>query len=333
MDQRDFIICAPILHASKSNGILALAELARSIEKTGRAAFICVYARVDNRDVLYRFDFESYVPQNEEQRRVLDNLLEITRDLGVKLLRNVSQEYIDECYVVYPETLDTPNPLNAKRVIRYFLNKDGVLTGNKVAAGPHDFILAHSRVTHPNPHHVCYFAHLNPVFNNTGTDAAKDRKIDLTYIGKGELYGVKDAVPGTVLVTRSWPDAKDQLAILLRNCRFFYSADACSNLNMEALACGAIPAFLDVDEAPWTDEEVDGFEQGPLPRLTSSTTFGENFYAEFEASREAFLARYRELVSGWEASVRELVEKVDRHFSKPHTPIPALQSIWPLKRR
>ena len=114
------------------------------------------------------------------------------RTFDLKLLKDFSQRRVDECYVVYPEVM-VNNALNARNVIRYFLNKDN--PGRRVNVGERDFILAHSRVMHPDPHHVCYFADVNPLFHNNGTYPAELRQMDIAYIGKGALYGAVDGVP------------------------------------------------------------------------------------------------------------------------------------------
>jgi hypothetical protein len=312
MKKRDFIICAPLQAVGSSHGILALVQLGLSIEKKGHAVYFCINTFANNEEVVLTVDFDKYMPQNEQEKRFIDSVNRARSSFGLKMLPDFSPARIDESYVVYPEIM-LHNPLKAKRVIRYFLNKDGYLRqGRRVNAGPDDFILAHSKLMHPNAHHICFFGVLNPLFHDRDTFSAEHRKMDLTYIGKGEHYGITETVPNTVVITRNWPETKEQLAILLRNCRFFYTGDACSAINAEALRCGAIPAFL--DNGPWSDEEIDGSEAGVLPRLYGGMQAGDNFYAEFEAQRVAFVERLHALERGWDASVFEMVDKVSAHF-------------------
>jgi hypothetical protein len=315
MNKPDFIICAPLHFIFLSNGVLALAKLARSIEKAGRSAYVCAYQHQDGQDVMFKLDFDAFQPRNDVEVRFVDTVRRAKKEFGFRMLTDWNPQRIDECFVVYPEAI-LGNPLNAKRVIRYFLNRDGIMNNRKVELGPHDFILAHSRVMHPNPQHVCYFADVNPLFHNEGTRPAEHRHLDITYIGKGALYGVTEPIPGTVEITRTWPATKEQLAMLLRNCRFFYTGDACSAVNVEALACGAIPAFF--NNGPWTNEDIDNFEPGVFPRLYEGIQAGDNFYAEFETGRTRYLQRMRDYTEGWDASVAQMVEKVDRHFGVKH---------------
>jgi hypothetical protein len=316
MNKPDFIICAPLHFIFMSNGVLALAKLARAIESAGRSAYVCAYQHQESREVMFKVDFDAWQPRNEVEVQFVETVRRAKKEFGFKMLTDWSQQRIDESYVVYPEAI-LNNPLNAKRVIRYFLSKDGVQSGRKVNVGPDDFILAHSRVIHPNPHHVSYFAEVNPLFHNEGTYPAEHRQLDITYIGKGGLYGVTQPIPGTIEITRTWPAKKEQLAMLLRNCRFFYTADACSAVNVEALACGAIPAFF--HNGPWSNEEIDGFEPGVFPRLYEGIQAGDNFYAEFETARVGYLQRMREYLEDWDNNIAQMIEKADRHFGLKQT--------------
>ncbi|MBR8229843.1 hypothetical protein KDX05_16140 [Burkholderia vietnamiensis] len=316
MGNADFIICAPLYLTFKSNGVLALARLAQAIEKAGRSAYVCTYQFVDGRESILGIDYDTYEPKNDAERQIVDEVLRAVRTFDLKMLKDFSQRRIDECYVVYPEVM-VNNALNARNVIRYFLNKDN--PARPVNVGERDFILTHSKVMHPNPHHVSYFGDVNPLFHSNGTYPAEHRQMDITYIGKGALYGAPEVVPGTVLITREWPASKEQLAIMLRNCRFFYTADACSNLNVEALACGAIPAFM--DNGPWRDEEIDGAEPGKFPRLYAGIEAGEDFYARFEEARAQYFENLRGYIDGWDAGAAEMIEKVDRHFAANAQPL------------
>jgi hypothetical protein len=167
----------------------------------------------------------------------------------------------------------------------------------------------------PNAQHVCFFSKMNPIFHRHGSLPPHDRRMDITYIGKGELYGVTGKIENTVVITRYWPAAKEELAAMLRNCRLFYTADACSNINNEALACGAIPVFM--HNGPWTEAEIDAFEPGPMPRLRLGESLTAAGFAQFELARERYLTGLEALEQRWDASVQEFVEKVDLHFARP----------------
>ena len=330
MKNPDFLICAPIQVASLSNGIRALIHLAKTIEKLGRTAYMCQIFGPSDEHILTQ-DPNTYIPENDQVKKHLELITQTAKKFGVKMFGEFTREKIDASYVVYPECV-LDNPLGAKNVVRYFLNRDGILkNGARVNIGATDFMLTHSKVMQPNAQHVCYFSLMNPLFNRDNTLLPEHRKIDLTYIGKGALYGFAGKVDNTVAITRHWPETKEELAILLRNCRFFYTADACSNINNEALACGAIPVFI--HNGPWTDAEIDAFEAGALPRVRLDSPPGDDFFAQFEGARDRYLKGIQECEERWEPSVQQMIEKVDRHFaSRLRRNVPAPVSPGAMRR-
>ncbi|KMY85437.1 hypothetical protein BUMB_02526 [Candidatus Paraburkholderia calva] len=131
MNKPDYIICAPLHLVFTSNGVLALVKLARSIEKTGRRAFMCTYQHVNGVETAIGIDYDTYVPRNEAEADFIGLIRRATSEFGITLLKDFSQRHVDECIIVYPEAL-LCNPLNGKRVVRYFLNRDGIVSGRKV---------------------------------------------------------------------------------------------------------------------------------------------------------------------------------------------------------
>jgi hypothetical protein len=319
MQTPDFLICAPLQAANMSNGILGLIHLAKTIEKLGRTATMCQVLG-ENDEIICSENLNTYIPANDRLKRVVDCVRLTAQKFGVKLCSDFARKKIDASYVVYPENV-LGNPLGAKNVVRYFLNRDGILkNGARVSLGTRDFILAHSTVMQPDAQHVCYFTPMNPLFNRDNTVLPQHRTLDLTYVGKGELYGFKGKIEKTVAITRTWPATKEELAIMLRNCRFFYTADACTNINKEALACGAIPVFI--HNGPWTDAEIDAFEPGAMPRVRPSETLDEDGLVQFEIARAQYLQGLQACEQRWEPSVQEMIEKVDRHFASPKVSSP-----------
>lgn len=313
MKQQDFLICVPLNSSLEAHDILTLAALAQLIEKNGRSVWFYPYGPAANGDAAQGIDVDSCAVQDKAQQELIDAIKRAKLIFGIKTLFDLTPERIDSCYVVYPEA-ELDNPLNARQVIRYFLNRDGLATqGRKVNTGSGDFILARSKHAHPAVQHVSLVLPLSPMFNRADTLSAEQRQLDITYIGRGAQFGITEVLPDTVEITREWLGNDQQLAALLRNCRFFYTADALSPLNVEALACGAIPAFLD-DIGPFTDADIDGSELGPLPRLSSQSNFSENFFAEFEAARVNWLERLSTHIAGQDANVAQMIARVEGHF-------------------
>lgn len=296
---RQVVVCAPIDHAHYSNGILALVRMAQVVAQTGRPAALCATHCWPNENRLVH----PTDPQAEGVRAR-------AAQLGVPLLAPLGPEQLDpDATVIYPETM-SGNVLGAARVVRWLGNKPGRLKSDGLGESAGDFIVSHSRVFGASGP-VLFFGEQHPAFHDAGTRPAADRMLDLTYIGKGFLYGLGGAVPGTMEVARNWPPTKEQLAALLRSCRFFYTADHWSNINTEALLCGAIPVFL--PGGPWSDAEIDSCETGPLPRLRQG--FAHVDFSAFEEERRAYVGRVRALAGQWPHSVLRVLDDADRHFA------------------
>ncbi len=90
----------------------------------------------------------------------------------------------DDTIVIYPEVIEG-NPLKAKNVVRYFLNREGLASGNRVNPSPDDFILAFNAMFHASPQAIVRYENLNPHVS-LGSTPTVDRRLDCTY-GKGVL--------------------------------------------------------------------------------------------------------------------------------------------------
>lgn len=283
-------------YISNSNGIKILHKLCHTINKLGGDARLLFINSSEPSSQTIGFHDDTWT----------------NKELNTPVLKREDQDFIQDAYVLYPETI-IANPVKAKRVIRYFGNKEGYCSGRAVIAGTNDFIVAHSRVIHPNPHYVLFNADINPAFNDVGTEPYDQRTLDATYIGKGYIYGGTGILPNTLYIAREWPNSQEQLALVMRNTRFFYTWDAWTATNVEAVLCGAVPVILSYD--PWTPEEIDSSELGWLPRASLiDEQIGIDANA-FKTGREAIMGRISELSVSWEKRVEMFMEKVRRHFS------------------
>jgi len=225
--------------------------------------------------------------------------------------------------VVYPEIVSN-NPLNARNVVRYFLNADGRITGRKIALGPRDFRLAFHRMFRADAHLVLGNAEFNPAFQMGNARPISERTLDLTYVGKGDRYGKVSVIRNSVLITRVWPPDQNQLAQLLRHTRFFYTWDSVTSLNVEAILCGAMPVFLRYE--PIRREDVDATELGPLPHLDMGVTNFKFDHQEFNRGREALAGRIAGIQASWNERVRAFAAAAGVHFdSERRLAVPVLQ--------
>ncbi|HEY3755083.1 MAG TPA: hypothetical protein VGL42_02930 [Opitutaceae bacterium] len=217
-----------------------------------------------------------------------------------------------DCIVVYPEIVPD-NPIGATRVVRYFLNVDGKVAGQKIALGPNDFELTFHQHFRPEAHFVLSNTGFHPAFHAANTRPAAQRMLDVTYIGKGDKYVKVGTIKDTLLITRNWPADQAQLALLLRQTRFFYTWDANSSINVEAVLCGAVPFFLTYE--PLTRERIDATEMGYLPRLDAGMKDARFDPVQFERDRAALIGRIEGIQRSWPQRVAEFAAAAERHFS------------------
>lgn len=210
----------------------------------------------------------------------------------------------DDTILVYPEVVDG-NPLKAKNVVRYFLNREGFASGNKVNAGPNDFILAFHKLYHPSPNAFVRFENVHPSFYFAGTKPTLERKLDCTYIGKGSMYSDKcKVIDGTIEITRTAPAEKEALADLLRQTRFLFTYDICSAIVNEAIVCGTVVVPLMFH--PYKADEL----EYPFATVSENAIF---IPEDYEEKRKDFLSVILNL--DLEKQTAEFAQKAISYFS------------------
>lgn len=209
----------------------------------------------------------------------------------------------DDAIVIYPEVVDG-NPLFAKNVVRYFLNREGMAARNKVNPSPNDFILAFNKLYYENPHATLRYEKLNPHCHFEITPNST-RKLDCTYIGKGIFYSDQcKVIPGTIEITRTAPLDKEALADLLKITKLFFTYDICSLINSEAIICGAIVVPLLF--YPYNSDELEypyAYIENGVVRLPE----------DYENKREAYISMIRGF--DLESQTRNFASKAIAHFS------------------
>jgi hypothetical protein len=289
-----FIVVAPPF-TQTSNGIRVLHKLCGTLNRLGRTAALAIFNE----------------PEPKHQEIVLGRSEQLSEEYDTPLLGDLSRETIDGAYVIYPEIL-IGNPLQAKRVIRYFGNKEGLCNGQSIGVDRSEFILCHSRVLRKEYDYVLFDAWFHPAFNSEGTRPYSERTLDVSYIGKGYLHGPVGWITDTLWIERGWPRTKEQLALVLRNTRRFITWDSWSAINVEAVLCGALPVFARTE--PWTQEEIDNSELGIIPRVDmeakTAPTAEAYYYHKMQLEK-----RIAAVAASWEERVAELVVAVDQHFA------------------
>lgn len=310
------IICGPLQNYDHSNGILALIHMGLGLMSCGWEVKFCITGVDDQSqfviDLLNLREYENQV--NTFEYELLLKLDKLKEDFEINFLYDYSKDNIERNIVLYPETI-IDNPLRATQVVRYFGNKDGVLIDGKVKIGIRDFILSHSKSIHAEADHYLFFSHIHPAFKVNQLIPFEHRTFSSYYTGKGYLYSQPQSFPEMIEITRHWPAHKSQLSIILQNSQLFFTYDSWSNINVEAIMCGAIPVFL--HNGPFTDEEIDGGELGALPRIKfgEAVDFSVEKISDFYKKRSELLQRIEKIDSDWKKGVFELSKKLIVHFN------------------
>jgi len=318
------IFCLPFQHAASSNGLLSVLRFAQTLSVLGiQVIFMCVLSEYPQEELIFT-EHLRFRMGDEEFTNLYSNIDNKAKELGINFTTDHESLIKNGATVLYSERI-IQNPLNAKKVIRYFGNKDGFLNGGKlVELTNKDFILSHSKVLHPNANHYLYFAEINYEFKNTELKEFNDREASITYVGKGSLYGEVGIFNDTVYVTREFPDNKKELASILRNSRFLFTWDSWTNLIAEAIFCGVVPVIL--RNEPFTLEEINNSENAPIPCVDiSKIEYDEKtkrynfknsiYYQNFCIERIFFMNKQRNLELNYPFSVQEFLTKLQVHFA------------------
>lgn len=226
------------------------------------------------------------------------------------------ESFVKSGVVIYPEII-SGNPLNAQHVVRYMLNKEGKVSGNKTLASEQDFILAFSKEFHAQPNAILTGIVQNLEFNDFDSKPTDQRNLNLTYIGKGSTHQECFVIPNSVEINRQYPTNQSQLAMLLKNTRYFFSWDTVSQINIDALFCGAIPVFMNAKPHKNFDE-LHNTELGKFPMATCNFVNGDHHILipeDYQETAMSFKARYLKIANAFEDNLSSVVNAITKHFN------------------
>ena len=245
-----YIIAAPP-YSENSDGIRVLHLLCHTLNKLGLESFIVL---IDPRDESYQ-SFISGLDLNATNP-----------DYLTPTIQEFSQINTATDLIIYPEVIHN-NPLNFKKIIRYFLNKEGNITGRKNDIKNTDFVICSQRIFKLDAQFELYcapFINLNSI--PTRNEILNYKKIiNTTYIGKSNKYGECFRVKGSISL--DWKKDIEEYHKLLQISRYLFIWDSMSGVVMDAVNFGTIPIVMSYK--PWTEEEIKNTKL-KLPFLLSS---------------------------------------------------------------
>ncbi|MEK7344202.1 MAG: hypothetical protein AAB176_00785 [Pseudomonadota bacterium] len=244
-----FLVVAPP-YSSRSGGIMVLHELCTALNQIGEQAGLLLITEGSQAAQNFKFGYSADAQFHDPNGMHHDYFTG-------RSLQEIS-DYTRNAVVIYPDIVQG-NPLGASRYATYVL-------GFPKFEIDSEFVISYSSSYISNPDCILYKPFVSEHMHNRGTVHWSQRSLCLTYIGKGQEYADCHLVPNTLLVERDWPRDKQQLALLLRQCKYFYSWDCLSATNIDAVLCGAVPVLMQDKQLPRS--VVDSLEMGALPPMT-----------------------------------------------------------------
>ena len=214
----------------------------------------------------------------------------------------------DDCIVVYPEVI-SGNPLNAKHVIRWFLNKPGFFT-NEINYGPNELYFYYAKhfncfKLNPNVNHKLTLLWINNrVFKKTnfgersGTCYMLRKRTDRPIV-----HGLSDSI---CLDGRS----NEEIAVIMNQCKQFICYDLYTMYSRYAVMCGCESIVVpdpDLSEDAWREEN-----------LRHGIAYG---FENLEKSRESIPKMFDSLKkqeNDMEQEIKNFINISQKFFKLPH---------------
>jgi hypothetical protein len=222
----------------------------------------------------------------------------------------MNNNLVQDSIVVYPEIV-TGNPLGAKRVVRYLLNKEAQFGQGVIKKAPTDYVLVYSNL-YGTGHCNLLIPHYNfEIFNEFGALDLEKRTQSCWYIGKGDKYGEVSPVPGALEITRSWPADRFELASILKKTKLLFTWDSTTSLITDAIMCGAVPVLLRIE--PWSVQGLEQLENG-VSGFALSIDDAEIYRAI--QTRKLALDGIRRNMTEFRTDLWKFVKSSQNHFEK-----------------
>ena len=162
----------------------------------------------------------------------------------------------EECIVVYPEIV-TDNPLEAKDIVRYVLNRPGLLGGN-TTYNKNEKVFTYFKNFYPqaDEDHTIYMPFIDrKIFK----DKKGKREGGCYYLGKSRNAVAPENMVGLDLIKGL---SKEELADLFNRKEVFYTCDSMTALSLEANMCGCYTVII--PDGQYTREQVSDTPFGML---------------------------------------------------------------------
>jgi len=203
---------------------------------------------------------------------------------------------------IYPEIVGG-NPINATTVVRYILNKLGVMhTGGmeplrEIDPTEHNYYFSRIFGDTDDDHYMFL-----PIINtDIFKDQGKKRDKRAVFVGKGEDLGLHK--PGAIIIDRSLAQDQQELADLLNECSVIHQYDPISAMSEVARLCGCRVELLN-DQYSRDDYETK-YEPG-----ANGISFGSQEHEELDT--EAFREHYMQMKVDFKKQLDKFIEETQK---------------------
>jgi len=211
-----------------------------------------------------------------------------------------------EIIAIYPE-IQHGNPANAKTVVRYILNKpgvvpalysDGTLKQGPTDFGPDDKLYYFSRLyghTQDNDHYLFL-----PIINlHLFKDLKNKRTKTCYFIGKGINLNLHNQ--DSILIDRKFAHDQESLRDLLNECTIMYGYDPVSAMYEVARLCGCRIVLL---QNIYSEREWNSYEPG-----RNGVAFGMAQIKDLQFDSSAFREYYGNMVHLFERKLDRFIDE------------------------
>jgi hypothetical protein len=286
-----FYVYAP-LYRKNSNGVRILYTLSEMIRQCG----------YDSKVICYEEELAEYY-----------DLLMPTRykHHTLKLSSEFSCNQLDEQdIVIYPDPV-SDNPLNAKNVVRYLLNRPAYFTAKVIDYGDRDYLVSYSLPIDSNLPQLFILNDDREYFHPY--DFNEKESVVCIYNGKildqeihdPAIIALIKTFDRTVMITKEFPATRVELGDLLRRARLLISLDPISNITYEATLCGT-PALIVNDTFNFSRQKINI----PLHGIFTNPTG----YDEAIKDINFAFTQYQVVLEENDKNVKRFVDEVIEHF-------------------
>jgi hypothetical protein len=226
-------VCAPV-YRKNSNGVRILYELSEMIRRQGFTSQVLCYEEEAENSTEYILP----IPSRYSKHRI-----QLGEDFCNYRIR-------DEDIVIYSEII-SDNPLQAKNVVRYLLNRPSYITGHSVNYGRNDYLVSYSLLVDSNLPQMfilkddrTYFYPQN-FYDKDDLVCIYYGKVTDPNIRDPKLKSLINKFKQKVIITREFPQTRKELGELLRRSRLLVSLDPISSITYEATLCGTPSLIVD----------------------------------------------------------------------------------------